>query len=211
MGDEHATSPRRVGRPRRYDEATERELLLDAGMKVMRRNGFAEASLAEVLEVAGVSTRAFYRHFDTKDALLLAMFDRDADAVAARLRDAVGAATSALEALEAWLDEYLDLFANPRRAGRVRLMSSEAARRAVGYHDAMQRMMTLHVEPLAEVLARGRDDGTLRSTDPDFDARSVLAVVEVVGQRLVAGWITSNAARAQVRKFCWPALGLEAV
>ena len=211
MADANATNPRPVGRPRRFDEATERELLLDAGMKVMRRNGFAEASLAEVLEVAGVSTRAFYRHFETKDALLLAMFDRDAALVGARLRDAVGTAASAREALDAWLDEYLDLFSNPRRADRVQLLSSEAARRAVGYHDALQRMMTLLVEPLAEALARGRDDGTLRSTDPDFDARSVHAVVEVVGQRLVAGWITSKAARAHVEKFCWPALGLDVI
>jgi AcrR family transcriptional regulator len=197
-----------VGRPRRFDEATERKLLLDAGMKVMRRNGFAEASLADVLEEAGVSTRAFYRHFETKDALLLAMFDRDADVVAARLRDAVATASSARAALDAWLDEYFDLFSNPRRASRVRVMSSEAARRAVGYHEALSRMVTLHVEPLAEALARGRDDGTLRSTAPDFDARSVLAVVDVAGQRLVAGDITLKAARAHVRKFCWPALGL---
>jgi len=95
-------------------------------MKVMRRNGFTEASLAEVLEVAGVSTRAFYRHFETKDALLVAMFDRDAAAVTERLRNAVDAAATARGALDAWLDEYFDVFANPRRASRVRLLSSPA-------------------------------------------------------------------------------------
>src|ERR1043165_7515020 len=103
MDDRRATA-RPVGRPRRFDEATERKLLLDAGMKVMRRNGFADASLADVLEVAGVSTRAFYRHFETKDALLVAMFDRDADAVTARLREAVATAATARDALDAWLD-----------------------------------------------------------------------------------------------------------
>ena len=107
---EESSSARPVGRPRRFDEGTERKLLLDAGMKVMRRNGFAEASQAEVLEVAGVSTRAFYRHFATKDALLIAMFDREAEVVAVRLRDAAAAAPSAPRAVEAWLDEYLDLF-----------------------------------------------------------------------------------------------------
>ena len=208
MEEKRATSARPVGRPRRYDEATERKLLLDAGMKVMRRNGFAEASLADVLEVAGVSTRAFYRHFETKDALLVAMFDRDADAVTARLRAAVGTAATARAALDAWLDEYLDLFANPRRASRVRLMSSPAARGAVGYHDAWQRMIDSQVEPLAEALARGSDDGTITSMDPALDARSILGVVEVVGPRLVAGEWTLEDARAHVARFCWPALGL---
>lgn len=207
MEEKRATSARPVGRPRRYDEATERKLLLDAGMKVMRRNGFADASLADVLEVAGVSTRAFYRHFETKDALLVAMFDRDADAVTARLREAVAAAATARDALDAWLDEYLDLFANPRRASRVRLLSSQAARSAVGYHDAWQRMVDAQAEPLAEALARGSDDGTLTSTDPSLDAACILGVVEVVGTRLVGGGCTLDDARAQVAKFCWPALG----
>lgn len=206
MEDTRTTSPRPVGRPRRYDEATERRLLLDAGMKVMRRNGFAEASLADVLEVAGVSTRAFYRHFESKDALLLAMFERDVDAVGVRLRNAVDAAPTARKALDAWLDEYLDLFSNPRRASRARVMSSEAARRAIGYHDAWQRMSDLHAAPLAEAIARGAQDGTLESTDPSLDARTVLAVVEVVGARLVAGECTLADARAHVAKFCWSAL-----
>jgi AcrR family transcriptional regulator len=208
MDDGSAT--RSVGRPRRYDAATERELLLDAGMKVMRRNGFAEATLADVLDAAGVSTRAFYRHFSTKDALLLAMLDRDGEAVARRLRDAVTSAPTARTALEAWLDEYFDVFSNPRRAGRVRVMTAEAARRAVGYDDAMQRVIRLHVEPLADALARGSDDGTLASSDPVVDAITVHAVTDVAGRRLVAGACTINEAHAHVRKFCWPALGLVA-
>jgi AcrR family transcriptional regulator len=174
----------------------------------MRRNGFAEASLADVLEVAGVSTRAFYRHFATKDALLIAMFDREAEVVAVRLREAAAAASSAPRAVEAWLDEYLDLFSSPRRVARVRLMTSEAARGAVGYGDATERMLDLHAEPLAEALAQGADDGTLTSSDPYFDARSVLAIVDIVGERVLAREWTLEQARAHVKKFCWPALSL---
>jgi len=176
-------------------------------MKVMRRNGFTEASLAEVLEVAGVSTRAFYRHFETKDALLVAMFDRDAAAVTERLRNAVDAAATARGALDAWLDEYFDVFANPRRASRVRLLSSPAARGAVGYHDAWQRMIASQVAPLVEALER--DDGTVVSSDPSLDAASIMGLVEAVGPRVFTGECTVERARAQVAKFCWPALGLE--
>ena len=62
-------------------------------------------------------------------------------------------------------------------------MSSEAAQRAVGYRDAMQRMLDLHAEPLAQALGRGEHDGSLTSSDPYLDARSVLAIVEIVGER----------------------------
>ena len=92
----------------------------------------------------------------------------------------------------------------------AQLMTSEAARGAVGYGDAMERMLDLHAEPLAAALARGADDGTLTSSDPYLDARSVLAIVDIVGERVLARDWTLEDARAHVRKFCWPALGLTA-
>ena len=87
-------------------------------------------------------------------------------------------------------------------------MTSEAARGAVGYRDATERMLDLHAEPLADALARGTDDGTLTSSDPYVDARSVLAIVDIVGERVLAREWTLEQARAHVKKFCWPALGL---
>ena len=65
---------------------------MDAALKVMRRNGFQGASVQDILDRAGLSTRAFYRQFQSKDDLLLAMFrtasGADVDTVARRVEEA---------------------------------------------------------------------------------------------------------------------------
>ena len=57
----------------------ERSRLMDAALHVMRRNGFQGASVQDILDYAGLSTRAFYRQFRSKDDLLLAMFRTASD------------------------------------------------------------------------------------------------------------------------------------
>ena len=52
---------------------------------VMERNGYTDAAVADILREADLSTRSFYRHFESKDQLLCALFRREADAAAARL------------------------------------------------------------------------------------------------------------------------------
>jgi hypothetical protein len=50
-----------VGRPRRFDDETERRILVETADRVMARMGHQAMSLADVLSEAELSTRAFCR------------------------------------------------------------------------------------------------------------------------------------------------------
>jgi len=203
----------RPGRPRHHLPEDEVTLILDAALVVMRRNGYAAASVADILDAAGLSTRAFYRHFGSKDALLRAMYRRDADAVAAELREATEVAAGPVAALEAWLDGFLALFFDPRRVERAAVMTSEGTRRAAGYHEEEQRAEAAIVAPLVEVLRRGHESGVLTSPTPERDAYAIYAVAaSASGTRRTVGTgrFDRAAARAHVMRFCWPGLGLVA-
>jgi AcrR family transcriptional regulator len=52
------------------------ERLLDAAERVLASKSFGEATLAEIVEEAGVTVGAFYRRFPDKDALLHHLDDR---------------------------------------------------------------------------------------------------------------------------------------
>jgi len=114
---EETEAPRR-GRPRRFSSHTERQLLLDAAVRVMSENGYDGTSVNDVLEEAGLSTRAFYRQFDSKQALLTALIERERDRVAFHLEKAAKSADDPLAAVEAWIDAFLDLLYNPEIARR---------------------------------------------------------------------------------------------
>jgi AcrR family transcriptional regulator len=52
------------------------ERILDAAERVLAQKSFGEATLAEIVEEAGVTVGAFYRRFPDKDALLHHLDDR---------------------------------------------------------------------------------------------------------------------------------------
>src|SRR5947208_11392984 len=54
------------------DEGTRQ---VTAGFEVMRRAGSIDPRVSEIVKEAGLSNQAFYRHFRSKDELLLALRD----------------------------------------------------------------------------------------------------------------------------------------
>jgi AcrR family transcriptional regulator len=200
----------RAGRPRRFESADELRLLLDAALVVMERNGYTDAAVAELLREADLSTRSFYRHFESKDQLLCALFRREADAAAARLRAKVDAAGTPREALDAWIDEILSFGHHRVKAARVSVLGSPGAMKADGYGEEMRYASRILTAPLEELLRRGAADGSLPLADPPADAPLIQSVVWAAAGLNPARDKPSSRAEAarQVRSFCERALGV---
>ena len=182
----------------------ERARLMDAALKVMRVNGFQAASVQGILDEAGLSTRAFYRQFRSKDDLLLAMFRtasaRDVEAVAAR----VAAAGTPFDGLLAWVDEMLAIAFDRRRLSRM-VMFNQVARQAAGFDDEVAFMRGALTAPLVEVLSAGTSDGSFASAEPAEDASTLFDLLWSVG--VPSRRLDRDAAREHLLRFCLPALG----
>jgi AcrR family transcriptional regulator len=150
----------------------ERAKLMDAALKVMKLNGFQGASVQDILDEAGLSTRAFYRQFRSKDDLLLAMFRtasaRDVDAVIKRVANA----GTPLDGLYAWIEEMTAIAFDRRRLSRM-VMFNVSARQTVGFDEECEYMRERLTAPLAEALRAGVEDGTFPSARPEEDASTV--------------------------------------
>ncbi len=170
MGGTKAVPATRAGRPRRFESEDELRILLDAALVVMARNGYADAAVADILREADLSTRSFYRHFESKDQLLCALFRREAEAAAARLNAKVGAAGDPRAALDAWIDEILSFGHHRVKAARVMVLGSPGAMRAEGYAEEMRHASKLLMAPLESLLDAGEADGSFPLTDPAADA-----------------------------------------
>jgi len=64
-----------------------RELVLDAAERVMAEHGYEAATLARVVEEAGIPMSSVYHYFGSKDGILLAVMERGADRFFAGLPD----------------------------------------------------------------------------------------------------------------------------
>jgi len=183
---------------------------MDAALKVMRRNGFQGASVQDILDRAGLSTRAFYRQFQSKDDLLLAMFRTasapDVDEVARR----VGDASTTVDAVRVWIDEVLSIAYDRKRIQRL-VMFNAVARQAVGYEAEEASLQDRLVSPLLQAIRRGSADGSFPDTDPFPDAYSIFDLLwSVAGPHVLQRRpMDRERARSHILRFCLPALGVD--
>jgi AcrR family transcriptional regulator len=197
-----------VGRPRRFDDETERRLLIEAAIRVMERNDYSDMSVGEILTEAGLSTRAFYRHYDSKEALLETFLLHEAESVGRSLGRVVAAAQDPAAAVEAWLDRFLDVFFVPRRARRAAMLAAAATRSSGPSAEMMIRLREIACRPLVGALRAGHDVGILHSFRPEADAYSIHDLVVASMHASDSGDLDRSETKAHVVRYAWPALRL---
>ncbi len=103
-----------------------RRKLLDGAARAIEKHGLADLRVGHILECAGLSRRTLYLYFESKDEVLLALYEGVVTDLADRIRDAVDGAEDSRDQLFAGTDAYLDF---QMEGGRlVTLLQAEAAK-----------------------------------------------------------------------------------
>lgn len=201
-------SDSRGGRKKLDPDPRVRNAILSAAAKIVREEGVSAVSVAQVLSRSQLSTRAFYRHFDSKDDLLSAVFLEMARVEMRRLRRRMAAASDPVRAVAAWIDGRLDLAVNNEIRSDLRQVSLEAqsqmfAPAVVG--PAYREML----RPLVEQLRHGMELGLFTQIDPDSEALSIQGVVwAIVERQWATGDRDPDELRQRVQRFCLRGLGV---
>jgi AcrR family transcriptional regulator len=186
-----------------------RGALVAAATKAVREEGVRALSVANVLERAGLGTRAFYRHFESKDQLVAAVFLDMAKTESERLRARMADARDPVAAVVAWIDGRLDLAFNDDVQSDLRRMSLEAQSQMFASPEVVGAAYAEILVPLVEQLDRGRSAGRFVDVDPGADALSIQGVLWSSVER---HWATGDCDRDDVRRrvlrFCLRGLGV---
>ena len=186
-----------------------RRAILTAASKSVREQGVRGLSIAAVLDRAQLSTRAFYRHFDSKDQLVAAVFLDMARVEMRRLRRKMADAADVVEAVTAWVDARLDLAFDDDIKSDLRSLSTEAQSQMFASPELIAPAYAEMLEPLVEQLQRGLAQGVFGGIDPLIEAQSIQGVVWASTERQ---WATGDCARADIRehvlRFCLRGLGV---
>jgi AcrR family transcriptional regulator len=154
-----------------------RSAILSAASKSVREQGVRGLSIAAVLDRAQLSTRAFYRHFDSKDQLVAAVFLEMARVEMRRLRRNMADAAGPIEAVTAWVDARLDLAFDEDIKSDLRRLSTEAQSQMFASPELIAPAYAEMLEPLIEQLERGLAQGLFHDIDPSTEAQSIQGVV----------------------------------
>ena len=188
-----------------------RRAILGAASESLREQGVQGLSIAAVLQRAELSTRAFYRHFESKDQLVSAVFLEMARTEKRRLRRRMAAAGGPVEGVAAWIDGRLDLAFSESIKSDLRHMSLEAQSQSFAAPELIQPAYAEMLDPLIDQIQRGLEQGAFRDVDPMSGAQSIQGVVWASTERQ---WATGDCERAEVRRrtlrFCLRGLGVAA-
>jgi AcrR family transcriptional regulator len=154
----------------------EEAAIMRAAYRLIGRDDTRPCTVQDILDEAGLSTRAFYRHFATKDDLIIAMYRVDAQRAIAEMTASIASAPTPTHAVESWIGHWLELAYDPRRTRRVRVLSSAEARSAVGFREVDSDHNRASTAILTQLLSTGLHAGDFPTAEPEGDARAFQAV-----------------------------------
>jgi len=208
---DRVSAPRTRRRDKQGPDPTVRREILAAATKTLREQGVRAVSIAAILERTGLGTRAFYRHFASKDELVAAVFLEMARVEERRLRRRMASAATEIDAVAAWIYGRLDLAFDANIRSDLRRVSLEAQSQMFASPNLVQPAYAELLKPLSAALERGMQHGVFHDIDPVIDAQVVHAVVWAGIERQ---WRTGDCERDDVRRralrFCLRGLGVTA-
>jgi AcrR family transcriptional regulator len=172
----------RHGLPTEFVERNQRQRLLAALIRIVATDGYNAATITGITEGAGVTTRSFYKYFDSVEDAYLGAFDAGADLLAAPLAEAWASAEEWPLRVRAALAAALGFFAaSPELAG-VLITGPFVAGPAAASRYREQ------VERLAAYLREGRGLSEEAASFPPTTERGLIgSIASQVGRKVSAG------------------------
>jgi AcrR family transcriptional regulator len=183
--------------------------IVTAAAESVREQGVRGLSIADVLQRAQLSTRAFYRHFESKDQLVAAVFLEMARVEMRRLKRQMAKSSGPVEAVAAWIDRRLDLAFDENIKSDLRHLSLEAQSQMFASPELIQPAYAEMLQPLIDQLERGMKLAVFHDVDPVSEAQAIQGVVWASTERQwAAGDCERTDVRARVLRFCLRGLGV---
>jgi len=161
--------------PQRSPRVAQRRLrILGAAAQCFAKSGFARTRIDDVAQSAGVSRALVYNHFGSKEELARQVCDHLLDDWNSAVDRALEDATSARDALAAWLRVNLS---EERRPLLTALVAPDAAPVLADWEAAAERAMEVWRAKLEALLQRGIAAGEFRG---DLDVPATAEVLRAM-------------------------------
>jgi AcrR family transcriptional regulator len=194
------------GKTLRADAARNRSRLLDAATAAFAARG-ADASLDDIAKAAGLGIGTLYRHFPTREDLVLAVYGAQIDALDQRSRE-LASSDDPGEALREWMRGFVDFYAV--KQGMVTLLrtmmngsrASQFEQTRATMREAAERVLApaseagvIRKDVAAPELIRALGGICLTSDPGSTPPSSTLALVDLVYDGLRYGAPVASASR----------------
>ncbi|MBP2327467.1 AcrR family transcriptional regulator [Kibdelosporangium banguiense] len=160
-----------------FIEVARRAQIVECAIETIASLGYAQASLNQIAERAGISKSVISYHFAGKDELIDQVLEDVSAAGAALMWPRVQAEETSAGMLRAYIQSHMDFMrTHPRHVAAV---SEILLHNRTQFDDGQ-------ATPLEERLREGQRDGEFRAFSPRVMAWSIRAALDEVARRFVA-------------------------
>jgi AcrR family transcriptional regulator len=162
---------------------TEFQSFVDATHAVIARSGDAEPKVSDIVAEAASSNAAFYRHFESKDELMLAVLDDGQRHLVRFLQSLMVTAENPLDEIRLWIEGMLAQAAEPDAVERSRPFAVSGGRLAIRYPDGYNRCVQGLTALIETSILAAVDSGQLDPEAGHFGADHVYTLTMGAMQR----------------------------
>jgi AcrR family transcriptional regulator len=152
------------------DGTATRERIDQKAMALFASKGVAETTIRDIAQSAGIAEGALYRHYRSKDELIVALFARHYRAFAQRLDMLQAAFPHSRDKIAAMVEECCRVFDQDPMLFRFLLLVQ---------HQSLQRVEGPEspVEVVRRVIEGGMARGEIRRDDPELGTALVMGII----------------------------------
>ena len=142
---------------------TTKEKILDAAQDLIQTRSFHGFSFQDVADRVGIRKPSLYHHFDSKDAIALAVLERAADWVRTQLAKVDG--EDAAARLERYFEMFRDIHGKGERMCPGGSFASVFGGISSSVQSALHRFTKLHLDLLESIIREGAERGEFQIGD----------------------------------------------
>jgi AcrR family transcriptional regulator len=183
-----------------------RETILDAALELFAERTFEGTPVPLIAERAGVAAGTIYRYFESKEALVNALYRRCKGELRDVLSEAIAAGTTHEERFRLiWRGQWRFAAEHPHGLGFLETQHHEA------YLDAASRALSAEIEAATTAYVRGAQaEGALRAGPPEMLIALVFGAFVGMVKQAGAGGLTFDEEKVHASAdIMWSALRAE--
>jgi TetR/AcrR family fatty acid metabolism transcriptional regulator len=173
-----------------------RSVILDAALKTFVKRGYPNTKVAEIASEAGVAEGTLYNYFQSKEDLLLALFDEKWGAIINAIKDKIKRLDDPNDKLKAIFSLVVRMFKKNRQLAELFMIDVKQSSLFLTNYTINRIVEFLDL--IEEILEEGKLKGIYRK---DLDSRVARMVIFGAAQGILLSWVLSESKAVKGKTF----------
>ena len=173
-----------------------RSIILDAALKTFVKRGYPSTKVAEIASEAGVAEGTLYNYFQSKEDLLLALFDEKWGGIINEIRGKISRLDDPNKKLKAIFSVVVMMFKKNRQLAELFMVDIKQS--SIFLNNYTINRIVEFLDLIEEVLEEGKRKGIYRR---DLDTRVAKMIIFGAAQGILLSWVLSESTAVKNKTF----------